>query len=89
MASVPKNIVYILHIYMHESAFIDWSDLTSKEISFQFGGLKRTQIFYVTYYLIFSIEFFHVFEDWSRERSIDFKVEPVSAWYPTLWKHKD
>jgi hypothetical protein len=42
----------------------------------------------MTSYLIFTIAYFHVFEDLSRERSIDFKVEPVFAWYPALWRHK-
>jgi hypothetical protein len=33
----------------------------------------------MTSYIIFDIAYFHVFEDLSRERSIDFKVEPVFA----------
>jgi hypothetical protein len=39
-------------------------------------------------YLVFSIAYYHIFEDFSRERSVDFKVEPISVWYPTLWRHK-
>jgi hypothetical protein len=53
MTSVPKNIIYILHFVVHEDALIDWGHLISNEISFQLGGLKRTQKFYMTSYLIF------------------------------------
>jgi hypothetical protein len=48
-ASMPKNVVYILHFVVHEDALIDWGHLISNEISFQLGGLKRTQKFYMTF----------------------------------------
>jgi hypothetical protein len=66
------------HLYppflVHEYSLIDWGHIISNEISFQLGGLKKTQKFYMTSYLIFSIAYCHVFEDLSRERSVDFKV---------------
>jgi hypothetical protein len=81
MTSVLKNISYILHFDVHEYALIGWGRLIFDEISFQLGGLKRTQKFYMSSYLIFSIACCHVFEDLTREISVDFKVEPVFSWY--------
>jgi hypothetical protein len=40
-------------------------------------------------YLIFTIAYYHIFEDLPRTRSVDFGKDPVQFWYPTLWKHKD
>ena len=42
----------------------------------------------MTSYLIFSIAYCHVFEDLLRERSVEFKVDLVFSWYPSLWRHK-
>jgi hypothetical protein len=39
-------------------------------------------------YLVFVIVYYHIFEDFPRERNIDFKKEPSSSWYPVLWRHK-
>jgi hypothetical protein len=61
--SVPRNIIYVLHFSLHEKAIIDWGHLISSEVSFQLGNLKKTQKFYMTSYLIFSIAYGHVFED--------------------------
>jgi len=88
MASMLKSIIYILHFFFHEDTLIDWGLLISNEISFQLGGLKRTQKFYKTYYLNFFIAYCHVFEDLSRERSVKFKVEPIFSWDPTLLRHQ-
>jgi hypothetical protein len=87
-AFVSKNVVYILHFFVHEDILIDWGCLISNEISFQLGGLKRTQKFYMTSYLIFAIAYYHIFEDFLRARSVDSKVEPVSFWYLALWRHR-
>jgi hypothetical protein len=48
MTSVQRNIIYILHFSMHEDALIDVGCIISNEISFQQGGLKKTQNFYMT-----------------------------------------
>jgi hypothetical protein len=88
MTSVPRNIIYVLHFSLHENAIIDWGHIISSEVSFQLSNLKKTQKFYMTSYLIFTIAYCHVFEDLSRERSIDFNMEPVFAWYSSLWRHK-
>jgi hypothetical protein len=42
----------------------------------------------MTSYLIFAIDYCHIFKDLLRERSAEFKMEPVFVWYPTLWRHK-
>jgi hypothetical protein len=39
-------------------------------------------------YLIFAIAYGHVFEDLPREKHVDFKLEPVYAWYSILYRHK-
>jgi hypothetical protein len=88
MASVPKYIVYILHHSIHENAIIDWARIISNEISFQLGSLRKTKKFYMTSYLVFVIVYCHIFEDFPRVRNVDFKKEPVSFWYPVLWRHK-
>jgi hypothetical protein len=41
-ASVPRNIIYVLHSSLHEKAIIDWGHLISSEVSFQLGNLKKT-----------------------------------------------
>ena len=85
---MPRNIVYVLHLTLHENAIIDWGRIIFSEISFQLSNLKNTWKFYMTSYIIFDIAYFPVFEDLLRERIIDFKVESVFSWYPSLWRHK-
>jgi hypothetical protein len=79
MTSVPKYIVYILHFVVHEDTLIDWARIISNEISFQLGGLRKTRKFYMTSYLVYVISYYHIFEDFPRERSVDSKVEPTSV----------
>jgi hypothetical protein len=38
--------------------------------------------------LVFSIAYFHIFEYLMREMSVDFKMELVFVWYPSLWRQK-
>jgi len=76
---MPENFIYILHFVVHEDALIDWGRIISNEISFQLGGLKITRKFYMTSYLIFYIAYYHIFEYLSREKNVDFKVEPISV----------
>jgi len=83
MASMLKYIVYILHFVVHEDALIDWDKIISNEISFQLGGLRKTQKIYVTFYLVYDISYYHIFEYMPRVRSVDFKVKPISILYPT------
>jgi hypothetical protein len=63
MTSMLKYIVYILHFVVHEDALIDWGQIISNEISFQLGGLRKTQKFYMTSYLVYAIAYCHIFED--------------------------
>jgi hypothetical protein len=42
----------------------------------------------MTSYLVFVIVYYHIFEDFPRERNVDFKKEPTFVWYPVLWRHK-
>jgi len=42
----------------------------------------------MSFYLIFSIAYGHVFEDLQWEKHVDFKLEPVYAWYLVLYRHK-
>ena len=42
----------------------------------------------MTSYLIYVISYGHVFEDFPREKNIDFNMEPVYAWYLSLYRHK-
>jgi hypothetical protein len=85
---VPRNIIYPLHFPLHEKAIIDRGYLILSEVSFQLGDLKKTRKLYMTSYLIFSIAYSHVFEYFLREMNIDFNMEPVYAWYSTLYRHK-
>jgi len=39
-------------------------------------------------YLVFVIVYCHIFEDFPKARNVDFKKEPLSFWYPILWRHK-
>jgi len=87
-SSVPRNIIHVLHFALHENTIIDWGHIISSEVSFQLSNLKKTCKFCMTSYLIFVIAYCHVFEDLPRARSIDFKMEPVYAWYSSLWRHK-
>jgi hypothetical protein len=85
---VTRNVIYAMHYALHEKAIIDWGYLISSEISFQLNNLKKTHKFYMASYLIFSIAYGHVFEDFPREKHVDFKLEPVYAWYSILYRHK-
>jgi hypothetical protein len=85
---IASNVIYALHYALHEKASIDWGYLVSSESSFQLNNLKKTQKFYMTSYLIFSITCGHVFEDLPRVKHVDFKLEPVYAWYLVLYIHK-
>ena len=77
-----------MHYDLHEKTIIDWGYLISNEISFQLNNLKKTQKFYMTSYLIFAIAYGHVFEDSPRKKHVDFKLDPVYAWYSVMYKHK-
>jgi hypothetical protein len=88
MAFLLRNIIYILCFSVHKKSLIDWGHIISSEISFQLSNLKKTHKFYMTSYIISTIVYRHVFEDLLRERSVECKVEPIFAWYPTLWRHK-
>jgi hypothetical protein len=85
---VPRNVIYALHYALHEKSIIDWGYLISSEVSFQLSNLKKTRKFYMTSYLIFAIAYGHVFEDFPREKHVDFKLEPIYAWYSVLYRHK-
>jgi hypothetical protein len=85
---ISRNVIYSLHYALHEKSIIDWGYLISNEISFQLNNLKKTRKFYMTSYLIFSIAYGHVFEDFPREKHVDFKLEPVYVWYSVLYRHK-
>jgi hypothetical protein len=39
-------------------------------------------------YLMCDISYGHVFEDLSRTKNVDFKMELVYAWYSTLYRNK-
>jgi hypothetical protein len=73
---------------MHENTIIDWGHIISSEVSFQLNNLKKTRKFYMSSYVFFTIAYCHVFEDLSRERIIDFKMDLVYAGYSTFWRHK-
>jgi hypothetical protein len=88
MIVVPRNIIYIINFIVHENFIIYWGHIIFSEISFQLHNLKKTLKFYMTSYLIFVIDDFHVFRDFPRERSFDSNLELVFAWYPSLWRHK-
>jgi len=75
---VPKHIVYILHFVVHEDTLIVWGQTLSNELSFQLGGLRKKREIYMTSYLVYVIAYCHIFEDFHRETSVNFKVEPVS-----------
>jgi hypothetical protein len=85
---VTINVIYAMHYALHEKSIIDWGYLISNEISFQLNNLKKTHKFYMASYLIFTIAYGHVFEDFPREKHVDFKLEPVYAWYSILYRHK-
>jgi hypothetical protein len=42
----------------------------------------------MTSYLCYVISYCNIFEDFPRERNVDFKMEPTSVWYLDLWRHK-
>jgi len=72
---------------LYEKNIIDWGYLISSEVSFQFGNLKKTRKLYMNSYLICAIAYGHIFEYLSREKHVDFKMEPVYAWYLALYRH--
>jgi hypothetical protein len=86
--SVTINVIYSMDYALHEKTTIDWGYFISSEISFQPNNLKKTHKFYMDSYLIFSIAYGHVFEDFPWEKHRDFKLELVYAWYLILYKHK-
>jgi hypothetical protein len=86
---VPRNVIYALHYALHEKSIIDWGYLISSEVSFQLNKLKMTRNFYMTSYLIFTIAYGHVFEDFLRETHVNFNLELVYAFYLVLYRHKD
>jgi hypothetical protein len=85
---VSRNFIYAMHCALHEKTIMDWGCLVLSEIFFQLNNLKKTQNFYMTSYLIFTIAYGHVFEDLPRAKQVDFKFEPVYAWYSVLYRHK-
>jgi hypothetical protein len=87
-AFVPRNIIYDLHYALHEKSIIDRGYLISSEVSLQLGNLKKNKKFYMNSYLICVISYGHVLEDLLREKNIDFNMEPIYAWYSTLYRHK-
>jgi hypothetical protein len=42
----------------------------------------------MTSYLCYVISYCNIFEDFPRERNVDFKMEPTFVWYLDLWRHK-
>ena len=48
----------------------------------------KTKKFYTTSCLVYSIVYFHIFEDLPRDKNIHLKKDPVSFCYPILWKQK-
>jgi hypothetical protein len=50
--------------------------------------MRKPKTFYMTMYLVFSIVYYHIFEDFPRERNVNFKKEPTYVWYMVLWRHK-
>jgi hypothetical protein len=85
---VTRNVIYDMHYALHEKAIIDWGYLFLSEISFQLNNLKNNHKFYMNSYLIFSIAYGHVFEDFPQAKHVDFKLEPIYAWYSILYRHK-
>jgi len=87
--------IFTKKCYICPALFFAWKNyyrskgyLISSEVSFQLSNLKNTRNLYMNYYLIFSIAYGHVFEDLLREKHVDFRLEPVYAWYLVLYKHK-
>jgi len=62
--------------------------LNFDEILFQLGRLRKTKKFYTTSYLVYIIVYCHIFEDFPRATNVDFEKDPISLWYPVLWRHK-
>ena len=80
-----------MYYALQEKAIINWGYLISSEISFQLNNLKKTHKFYMASYLIFVISNGHGlngFEYFPCTKHVDFKLEPVYAWYLDLYKHK-
>jgi hypothetical protein len=46
MASIPRNIFYVLYFNLHENSIIDWGHIISSEIPFQLSNLKKTRKLY-------------------------------------------
>ena len=85
---ILRNVVYSLHYALHEKAIIDWGYLISNEFFFQLNNLKKNRKLYMNSYLIFAIAYGNVFEDLSREKHVDFKLETIYAWYLVPYRHK-
>jgi hypothetical protein len=51
-------------------------------------NFKTEKKFYMAYYLIFAITYYHVFKALSIRKRVNSKVDPVTMMYQALWRHK-
>ena len=62
--------------------------IISIEISSQLSNFKKEKKFYMASYLIFSITYFHVFKGLTIGKRVACKIDLVTMWYQTKWRHK-
>jgi hypothetical protein len=78
--------LYILHFTVHENAIFDWEKNISNEVSAQLVNFRNEKKFFMAYYLIFSITYYHIFKGLSIGKRVNCKVDPITIWYQAPWR---
>ena len=72
IAFMLKCILYVLHYFVHEGILFDWTYIISKDIFYQSRNFQQTKRFYINAYLIYALDYYNVFKDFTHSWNADF-----------------